>query len=58
MVKKYARLLEQRIINEKTGSIWAIQDVPGTWRNNTQAKVEEDGYKFLEDGTAEKIASK
>lgn len=57
MVKKYARLLEQRIINEKTGSTWAIQDVPGTWRNNTQTKVEEDGYKFLKDGTAEKIAN-
>ena len=54
MVKKYSRLLEQRVINEKTGSVWAIQDVPGTWRDSTKTKVEEDGYIFLEDGTAEK----
>lgn len=55
MVKKYARLLEQRVINEKTDSVWAIQDVPNTWRESTRTKVEEDHYYFLEDGTAEKI---
>ena len=52
MVNKYARLLEQRIINDKTGDIWAIQDVPKTWRQKTQTKVENDGYYFDEDGTA------
>lgn len=52
MIKKYARLLEQRIINEKTESVWAIQDVPGTWREGTRTKVEGDGYYFEEDGTA------
>lgn len=54
MVKKYARLLEERAINDKTESVWAIQDVPGTWRSATQDKVIADGYEFLEDGTAVK----
>ncbi len=54
MVNKYSRLLEERIINDNTGSVWAIQDVPKTWRQKTQAKVENDGYHFAEDGTAYK----
>lgn len=52
MVKKYARVLESREINSMTGEIWAIQDVPNTWRSKTEAKVLSDGYVFLEDGTA------
>lgn len=52
MVKKYARVLETREINTMTGSVWAIQDVPNTWRSKTEAKVLADGYVFLEDGTA------
>ena len=52
MVAKYSRLLEQRIINDKTGEVWAIQDVPKTWRGKTEAKVISDGYYFDEDGTA------
>lgn len=52
MVNKYARLLEERIINDKTGWVWAIQDVPKTWRGKSEAKVIADGYVFLEDGTA------
>lgn len=52
MVNKYARLLEERIINDKTGSMWAIQDVPRTWRSKTEEKVLHDGYEFDEDGTA------
>lgn len=52
MVKKYSRLIEERDINDKTGSVWAIQDVPNTWRTKTRAKVIADGYYFLEDGTA------
>lgn len=51
MVNKYARLLEERIINDKTGSVWAIQDVPRTWRSKTEGKVLHDGYEFDEDGT-------
>lgn len=51
MVKKYARVLENREINSMTGEIWAIQDVPNTWRTKTQTKVIEDGYHFAEDGT-------
>lgn len=51
MVNKYARLLEERIINDKTGSVWAIQDVPRTWRSKTEEKVLHDGYEFDEDGT-------
>ena len=52
MVKKYARVLESREINSMTGEVWAIQDVPNTWRSKTEAKVLSDGYVFLEDGTA------
>ena len=52
MVNKYARLLEQRVINEKTGGTWRITDVPNTWRSKTQTKVISDGYYFAEDGTA------
>lgn len=52
MIKKYARLLEQRIINDKTDNIWAIQDVPNTWREGTKQKVIDDKYYFDEDGTA------
>lgn len=52
MVNKYSRLLEERIVNEKTGEVWAVQDVPRTWRNRTEAKVIADGYHFDEDGTA------
>ena len=52
MVKKYARLLEERIINDNTGEVWSINDVPNTWRSKTRTKVEEDGYYFDEDGTA------
>ena len=52
MVNKYARPLEERIMNDKTGSVWAIQDVPKTWRGKTETKVLADGYVFLDDGTA------
>lgn len=51
MVNKYARLLEERIVNDKTGNVWAIQDVPRTWRGKTEQKVIRDGYTFDEDGT-------
>lgn len=54
MVRKYARLLEERDINSKTGEVWKIDDVPNTWRDATIAKVEEDGYYFEEDGTVNK----
>jgi len=54
MVKKYTRLLEEREVNSRTGEIWAIQDVPNTWRARTEAAVLADGYVFLEDGTATK----
>lgn len=52
MELKYSRLLEERDINDKTGEIWAIQDVGKTWRKKTEKKVIADGYHFLEDGTA------
>ena len=55
MVKKYTRLLIQREINVNTGSTWAIQDVPNTWRVRTKAAVEAEGYTWDEDGTAIKI---
>lgn len=51
MVQKYSRLLEEREINYNTDSIWAIQDVPKTWRKKTEQKVIADGYHFEEDGT-------
>ena len=52
MVQKYSRLLEEREINYNTMAIWAIQDVPKTWRKKTEQKVVADGYYFDEDGTA------
>ena len=52
MVNKYSRHLEDRDLNPKTNSVWAIQDVPTTWRNQTEVKVIADGYYFEEDGTA------
>ena len=54
MVKKYAHVLEERQINDMTGEIWKITDVPKTWRKKTQDKVEADGFIILEDGTVEK----
>ena len=51
MVNKYSKHLENRDTNVNTGEVWAIQDVPNTWRAKTRAKVEADGYHFLEDGT-------
>lgn len=51
MVKKYARVLESREINPNTDKVWAIQDVPNTWRSKTKQKVISDGYHFDEDGT-------
>ena len=58
MVRKYARLLEERDINERTGEIWKITDVPNTWRAKTLAKIDEDGYEVLEDGTVGKATPK
>jgi hypothetical protein len=52
MVQKYSRLLEERDINYNTNEVWALQDVPKTWRAKTEAKVISDGYYFAEDGTA------
>lgn len=52
MVKKYARLLEEWAINDKTGEVWIIDDIPGTWRERTRAKVIEDGFIFNEEGRA------
>ncbi len=54
MVNKYSRHLEGRDLNPKTGKIWAIQDVPNTWKAQTEKKVIADGYYFAEDGTAYK----
>lgn len=54
MVKKYAHVLEERQINDMTGEIWTINDVPKTWRKKTQDKVIADGFIILEDGTVEK----
>ena len=51
MVQKYSRLLEERDINYNTMSVWAIQDVPKTWRKKTEQKVIADEYHFEEDGT-------
>lgn len=56
MVRKYARLLEERHTNEKTNAVWSIKDVPSMWQEDTKAKVISDGYVFKEDGTAIKAA--
>ena len=39
MVNKYSKHLERRDTNVNTGEVWAIQDVPNTWRVKTEAKV-------------------
>ena len=52
MVRKYTRVIEQREINSKTGSVWSINDVPRTWKSETEAQILADGYHFDEDGTA------
>jgi hypothetical protein len=52
MAKKYRRLLEDRLINEDTNSVWAIQDVPPLWQKKTEQLVISEGYYFDEDGTA------
>lgn len=54
MINKYAHVLEERQINDRTGEIWTINDVPKTWRKKTQDKILADGYIILEDGTVEK----
>lgn len=58
MVNKYAHVLEERQINDRTGEIWKITDVPKTWRAKTQIKVEADGYVVLDDGTVDKAPAK
>lgn len=58
MVNKYAHVLEERQINDRTGEIWTINDVPKTWRKKTQDKIEADGYIILEDGTVDKAPAK
>ena len=45
------RHLEQRDINVNTNRVWAIQDVPRTWRSKVEKKIIEDDYYFAEDGT-------
>ena len=52
MVNKYARHLENQDINDNTGEIWTINDVPKTWRKKTEAKVIADGFYFDENGVA------
>ena len=54
MVDKYAKHLENRDINETTKEVWAIQDVPKAWRNDTRDMVVSDGYYFDNQGTAHK----
>ena len=51
MVNKYARVLEERDINTKTGEVWKITDVPVTWRARVEARIDSDGYMVDEDGT-------
>ena len=51
MVKKYARLLEERDINERTGEVWKITDVPNTWNARVLVKIEEDGFIVDTDNT-------
>ena len=54
MVAKYVRVLENREIYDKTGSIWTIYDVPKTWGSKVQKQIIADGYVIEEDGTVSK----
>ena len=51
MVKKYCKELEARNINNATGEIWNINDVPNLWKAKVEAQIEADGYVVDEDGT-------
>lgn len=51
MVKKYVHTLEKREINNATGEIWNINDVPNLWKSKVEKQVLADGYVFDEDGT-------
>lgn len=54
MVAKYVRVLENREVYDKTGSIWTINDVPKTWRSKVEIQIIDDGYVIEEDGTVSK----
>lgn len=54
MVKKYCKELEARNINNATGEIWNIADVPNLWKKKVEAQIEADGYVVDEDGTVVK----
>ena len=58
MVAKYVRVLENREVYDKTGSIWTINDVPRTWRTKVEKQIIADGYVIEEDGTVSKIETK
>ena len=51
MVKKYVKALEHRDINNATGEIWNVADVPNLWKSKVLAQIEADGYIVDEDGT-------
>ena len=52
MEVKYARHMRNREINNKTGEVWKINDVPYTWRQKTVTLLDSEGYYIAEDGTA------
>ena len=51
MVNKYVKTLESRAWNDRTNSVWSIDDVPALWRNKVREKILSDGYHFAADGT-------
>ena len=54
MIKKYVKELEARHINNSTGEIWTINDVPNLWRAKVEAQIDKDGYFIEKDGTVSK----
>ena len=54
MISHYAKLLEDRAINDLTGNVWSITDIDLTWRDKVYTRIYSDGYYLDEDGTAYK----
>ena len=40
MVDFYVALISDKVINEKTGAPWTIDDVPALWRNKVREALE------------------
>lgn len=42
MVDFYVQLITEKVINEKTGECWKIEDVPRLWREKVRQMLENE----------------